>query len=115
MSKTLFILIVSSFLFLPSCDKSNLSVKAPLCIEDMIKTIQAEDVQNPPAQVWRWQVDGQTYFYITSNCCDQFNYLFDSQCIMVCAPDGGITGAGDGNCPDLNSQIEKILVWEDNS
>ncbi len=100
-------------MFQTSCEKIDLESDAPSCIEKKIKKIKKERVRNPPAKVWKWEVDGQVYFYITSDCCDQFNYLYDNYCNIVCAPDGGITGGGDGACPDFNGQIEWILVWED--
>jgi len=31
----------------------------------------------------------------------------------MCAPDGGITGKGDENCPEFSSEIKKTLIWED--
>ncbi len=101
-------------LSLTSCEKLDLEIDVPSCIEKKIEDIKQEEVRNPPAQVWKWEIDEQTYYYITSDCCDQYNYLYDDNCIVVCAPDGGITGTGDGKCPDFNGQIEKTLVWEDN-
>lgn len=100
-------------LFLSACEKLNLAVDVPSCIEEKIKDIKKEALRNPPAQVWKWEVDGNTYFYFTSDCCDQYNYLYDEDCNVVCAPDGGFTGNGDGNCLDFNEEIVKTLVWED--
>jgi len=96
-----------------SCKNTNVTVISPNCIETKIQKLKNEPVQNPPAKVWKWKVDGQTYYYITSNCCDQYNYLFTSNCEIVCAPDGGITGKGDGKCPVFTNKIIKTLVWED--
>jgi len=53
------------------------------------------------------------FYYITSDCCDQFNYLYDDKCNLICAPDGGLSGMGNGKCPNFNGQIEKTLVWLD--
>lgn len=88
--------------------------KVPKCIDKKIKKFRKEAVTNPPRQVWEWRVDGKTYYYITSPCCDQYNYLYDDHCKQVCAPEGGFTGAGDGNCPNFSGNIEKTLIWEDN-
>jgi hypothetical protein len=49
--------------------------------------------------VIRQLIDGQTYYYTTSPCCDLLNPLYDAQGKFVCAPDGGFTGRGDGRCP----------------
>ncbi len=108
------LIITGLILSLTSCEKLDSEIDVPSCIEKKIDNIKLEEVRNPPAQVWKWEVDEQTYYYVTSDCCDQYNYLYDDNCIVVCAPDGGITGMGDGKCPDFNGQIEKTLVWEDN-
>lgn len=110
---SIYILIGILFLII-SCEKSNIDIDVPSCIENEIKKIKIEDVRNPPAQVWKWEVDGQTYYYISSDCCDQYNLLYDNNCDIICAPDGGITGMGDGNCPDFREPIKKTLLWEDN-
>lgn len=101
------------FLLVLSCKKSDVEKSSPKCINDMIDDIQKEEVRNPPAKVWKWEVDGSTYYYITSDCCDHYNYLYDENCNVVCAPDGGFTGNGDGNCPVFIEQIKRTLIWED--
>ncbi|WP_339923153.1 hypothetical protein [uncultured Cyclobacterium sp.] len=103
-----------SSLAIMSCTDLELEKDVPNCIKQKIKKIQKEDVHNPPASVWEWKVESHTYYYITSNCCDQYNYLFDENCNVICAPDGGFSGTGDGNCPDFTAEIEKTLIWEDN-
>lgn len=117
MKKKLFLaagmLLSGLLLFAYGCESSDDEIDVPSCIEDQIQQILSEPVRNPPAAVWKWEVDGQTFYYITSDCCDQFNYLYDTACDIVCAPDGGINGEGDGNCPEFSGQIEKTLVWED--
>jgi hypothetical protein len=100
--------------FLIACeDGASNDIDAPPCILDIIEVIKDESVRNPPAQVWKWEVGDEDYYYITSDCCDHFNYLYSNSCEIICAPDGGITGNGDGNCPDFEGEVEKELVWED--
>lgn len=106
-------LFASIILTFFSCNQPQLEKDAPNCIKRKIKDLQKKEVQNPPAEVWEWKVDGKTYYYITSDCCDQYNYLFNEDCEVVCAPDGGFTGSGDGNCPSFNGTIQKTLIWED--
>ncbi len=98
---------------MPSCLQIELNEDVPACIEHMIKQRRRAPVQNPPASVWKWEVDGQVYYYFTGDCCDQFNELYDSECNYVCAPDGGLSGQGDGQCPAFNGPIEKSLIWQD--
>ena len=86
----------------------------PTCIENKIDEILTNEVSNPPTQVWKWEVDDKTYYYITADCCDQYNILYSENCDAICAPDGGLTGEGDGKCPEFNEEIVKTLVWQDN-
>lgn len=106
-------LLAGIIIMLSGCEKLELAVDVPSCVERKIKEIKKDNVSNPPAQVWKWVADGSTYFYITADCCDQYNYLYDDSCNIVCAPDGGIKGTGDGNCPDFKGEIEKTLIWKD--
>jgi hypothetical protein len=100
-------------LSLTACKKPYPADKMPHCVEQKIIEISNQPVRNPAAQVWKWEDNQNTYYYITSDCCDQFNLLYNENCDVVCAPDGGITGGGDGNCPNFQGQLVKTLVWED--
>ena len=82
------------------------------CVQELIDSLASQPVFNPPARVEEWVVDGTIYIYSTSDCCDQFNYLLDLECELICAPDGGFSGMGDGNCPDLEDVV-KTLIWAD--
>ena len=104
------IVIVNLFL---TCNSAERDLETLSCIEEKIEFIKNEPASNPPTKIYEWKVAGDTYYYITSDCCDQFNYLYTKNCELVCAPDGGFTGMGDGNCPDFNGEIEKTLIWED--
>jgi len=107
-AKTLLLLLVLS------CSKQKTpSLNVPICIQSKIETIKSLPVENPPKEVWKWQVNGNTYFYFSAACCDQYSELYDSNCSLVCHPDGGITGVGDGNCPSFSGPITKTLVWKD--
>jgi hypothetical protein len=93
------------------CDRSDDYEGLPMCVEKQLTKQDA--VRKPPVEVWRWNVDDKTYYYFRSECCDQYNYLFDDNCEIVCAPDGGFSGKGDGTCPQFEGQIEKSLIWKD--
>ena len=106
----IFLLFLAS---LASCKTQQYAVKVPDCIDVEIRRIQAEAPAKPPLEVWQWKVGEEVFYYITAPCCDQFTTLMNSNCERVCAPDGGITGQGDGNCPPGIDQAEKTLVWKD--
>lgn len=43
--------------------------------------------------------NGRLVYLFTPLCCDQFHRLYDAEARYICAPTGGFTGTGDGNCP----------------
>jgi len=86
----------------------------PPCIEQKIALIKAEPKWNPPAEVHEYLYQGKKVYLFSSNCCDQYNPLYDSYCNYICAPSGGLTGKGDGKCSDFNSTAQHIrLIWKD--
>lgn len=94
-----------------SCNKALL---VPDCIVEKIKTIKAQPKWNPPAQVDEYLFNGRKVYLFSADCCDQYAELYDENCKLLCAPSGGITGKGDGNCPDFSTQAKHIrLIWKD--
>ncbi len=66
-----------------------------------------------PDAVYRYEYQGQTVYYFRAACCDKFNPIYDTQGKVVCSPDGGFTGRGDGNCPDFkDTATGGELLWE---
>ena len=96
---------------LSSCDKYN-DLDVPKCIVKELKKNKREGLEY--TQVWRWKADGKTYYYLSrpESCYDCFNLLYDDNCNQICAPDGGITGKGSGDCPSFDTGVEKVLVWQ---
>ncbi|MBI3259706.1 MAG: hypothetical protein HYZ54_09565 [Ignavibacteriae bacterium] len=80
-----------------------------------INAIKAMEVKKPPLSVWQFQYNGRTVYYISPYCCDMFSELYDNQCNLICNPDGGFTGRGDGKCPDFaEKKTDEKLIWKDN-
>ena len=94
-----------------SCDKER-EETVPACIQEMIDENKNGDASTPAEEIHRWSTKTTTYYYVVSECCDQYNYLLDETCQIVCAPDGGINGAGDGNCPYFGESFETDLIWK---
>ena len=73
-----------------------------------------QNTKSPPISVWSYTFKGEMVYYITYGCCDRFNELYSSSCELMCYPDGGITGKGDGKCPDfMQARSGGELIWSE--
>ncbi|MDQ3682959.1 MAG: hypothetical protein M3352_07795 [Bacteroidota bacterium] len=111
----LYITVALIFLLfsIQQCSKVK-SLDIPACLQKKINEIKKAPKWNPPASVNEYMYNGKTVYLFSSDCCDQYNMIYDSDCNYVCAPSGGITGKGDGKCEDFNPLAKHIrLVWKD--
>jgi hypothetical protein len=87
---------------------------APSCIQQKINELKAMTPTNPRARISEYEYDGKKVYLLIKPCCDQYNELYDANCNYVCAPSGGITGKGDGKCPEFDANAKFIkVIWED--
>lgn len=106
--------ILSAILVLPGCKKANVSPVNTSCVNEIIVQMQAAAVTNPPASIWQYTYNGQKVYYIPAHCCDIPSTLLDINCNVMCSPDGGLSGKGDGRCPDfINTATGAKLIWKD--
>lgn len=111
--RTLFVNLILAVTLLSSChEQLNLVEDVPRCVEKEINDRLAANSSKSVLAVYRIVAGGETYYYFVADCCDQINELYDTDCNYVCAPDGGITGAGDGNCPGIFDDAASTLIWE---
>ena len=90
------------------------ALNVPSCIQHKIDSISKEPKWNPPAEVNEYSYKGKKVYLFSSDCCDFFNPLIDTDCNYICSPSGGITGKGDMQCRDFDSLAKHIrLVWRD--
>jgi hypothetical protein len=83
-------------------------------VDQFISTFESEPVGNPPQSIWRYEYKGQEVYFVLAQCCDQYSKLFDATGNLICAPDGGFIGRGDGRCPDFISlRTDGKLIWQD--
>lgn len=110
------ITIFLSVVLFAGCEKSGtVDSNLPTCLKAMINDLEKEPVRNPPASVWQYEYNGQTVYYVPSYCCDMYGTLYNNDCEIICHPDGGITGGGDGRCTDFFSKRKnEKLLWQDN-
>lgn len=113
--KLFVLLLVISFYFAACTAASKPAAdKLPPCITEMISNFKNAAPSNPPRSVTEYEWEGRKVYYITSPCCDQFNYVYDEDCKVLGAPDGGITGKGDGKVPGFRQNAKEVkLVWKD--
>lgn len=114
MRNRIYLILLALSCLSATCRKANIESDAPECVLKMIKQLNAENVSNPPSSVWRYQYNGQTVYYIPAKCCDIQSILMDSKCNVICSPDGGFTGKGDGKCQDFfDKRTDEVLIWKD--
>lgn len=104
-----------SLLLAPACGGTVTSPSTlPGWVVALIAQFQSAPVGNPPQSIYRYTYKGQTVYYVPPQCCDQYSTLYDAGGQVLCAPDGGIDGRGDGKCPGfLQERTDGALVWRD--
>ncbi len=113
MKLSLAILLITC-LIISACNKNITNSSTPAGIENKIKHFSSIEKKNPPVKIWQYEYNGKTVYFITSYCCDMFSELYDENANLICNPDGGITGHGDGRCKDFfDLRKNEKLIWED--
>lgn len=111
---SIIIAITTIAVTLSSCVQFELPKGTPDSIVSKINQLKNEAVRNPPAEVWQYDYKGETVFYIPPYCCDMFSELYDDNGNLICHPDGGFSGTGDGRCTDFGStRTNGKLLWKD--
>ncbi len=88
--------------------------QVPAAVAALIQDLKNQPVANPPAYVASYEYSGQVVYYVPPRCCDIFGNLYDSAGQLICHPDGGLTGKGDGLCPDFFSlRRNEQIIWRD--
>lgn len=83
-------------------------------IDQLIKQFENEPIGNPPLSIWRYEYNNQMVCFVPAHSCDIPGSVYDANGNIICAPDGGITGEGDGRCIDFFSQrTNEQLIWKD--
>ena len=110
--KTYLLLLTIVLLF--SCSDNDIAKGTPSCVEKIIEGIKKNGVTNPPTNIYRYQYEGRTVYYVPPKCCDIPSILLDEECNSICSPDGGLGGTGSGTCTDFfKKATDRELIWED--
>ncbi len=111
--KAAFLMIIFLIMLLAGCSPTTQSAN-PAWVDKVIKQFENDSVGNPPQSIWSYEYNGQGVYFIPAQCCDMYSTLYDANGNIICAPDGGLTGKGDGKCPDFFSQrTNEQLIWMD--
>ncbi len=86
----------------------------PAWLTGLIQQLESQPVTNPPAFIARYEYRDEVVYYLPARCCDIPSNLYNAVGTIVCHPDGGFSGTGDGRCADFFAERknEKVL-WRD--
>ncbi len=105
--------LIAILILLASCVQATQSTN-PAWLDQLIKKYESDPATNPPLSIWKYEYNGQAVYFVPQHCCDITSLLYDAQGTILCAPDGGITGKGDGKCSDFfEKRTGEQLVWQD--
>jgi hypothetical protein len=86
----------------------------PEWLTELIQKLESAPVANPPASIYRYEYKGQAVYYLPPRGYDIPSILFDEEGSIICRPDGGVMGVGDGRCTDFFDEREnEKLIWKD--
>lgn len=111
--KTKLLIISLVMILLAACSQTGQSGN-PKWVNQLIGQFEKQPVGNPPLSIWRYDYNSQTVYFVPAHCCDIPSVVYDASGNVLCYPDGGITGKGDGRCDDFFDQrSHEQLIWQD--
>lgn len=112
-ARMLFVLLLS-IAAVRCTDIGSPNEREPDWLRQMILEFEIAPVGNPPQSIWKYEFNGQTVYYVPPQCCDQYGFLYSAEGKILCYPDGGFSGTGDGRCPDFRQKrMNEQLIWRD--
>jgi len=107
------LVLVTSFV---ACQKASPTSpsQTPAWLTTLIQSLESAPSANPPAFIARYEYRGQVVYYLPAPCCDVLSNLYAVDGTILCHPDGGFTGTGDGRCQDFfTTRRNERIVWRD--
>ena len=93
---------------------ASFSGPVPLWLQDEIAYYKAAPPMNPPVAFYRYRYEGKIVFYRGGYCCDFPSKAWTAYGNPFCQPGGGISGTGDGLCPNFfDVATDELLIWQD--
>jgi hypothetical protein len=88
------------------------TVDVPSWLQAEISRLGTEAAPNVPVVVTRSQYRGETVFYASPSVPDGLGVLFSAEGDVLCHPDGGLDGRGDGKCADFfAARANDTVLW----
>lgn len=87
--------------------------ETPRFLEVLIESFRDQSPEIAPEEVWSyWFRDRRVFYVAPQYCCDLSSTLYDESGEVICHPDGGIAGSGDGRCPDFFKELtDGVRIW----
>ena len=106
------LLLVFLFLSFKAGSQEN---EIPAFIDTLIQKHETEAKSTAPDEIWSYMFKGWNVYYVSPMyCCDIPSTLYDELGGVLCHPDGGFAGVGDGRCPEFNkAKTDGVLIWRD--
>jgi len=103
--------LVVFFMLFSFCSNPSTPETKPVWLDAFLKEREAE--HSTPQEIWKYEWNNKTVYFVLSQCCDQFNLLLDENGNFLCFPDGGFGGTGDGKCPNFWTEKKNgKLIWK---
>ncbi len=88
--------------------------RVPGWVTSLIRELENQPAANPPAFIARYAYLGEIVYFVPARCCDIWSTVYHADGTILCHPDGGIGGSGDGQCPAFFSErTNEQIVWRD--
>ena len=98
----------------PARDMREDTLARPQWLRNHIQRILATRKRNPIIRIIRYQYEGEAVYYESAPCCDQQSTVYNTKGQVLCHPEGGLTGKGDGECANFDKRkTNEQLVWQD--
>jgi hypothetical protein len=89
--------------------------EVPPFVAKLITQYKSASPSSSPGAVWKYRYKGAVVFYVPRlACCDIMSNLYDINGNLICHPDGGFAGSGDGRCSSfLAERKDGQQLWSD--
>jgi hypothetical protein len=78
--------------------QNDFAIRHAATIKARIARFEAQSPRDRTDLITKTEYKGKPAYLFQSLCCDQYDYLYDVNGNLICAPSGGIAGGGDGRC-----------------